>query len=229
MMHLDLEEAPRLFRKRWLWSAERPAFSWLRRGDHMGDPERPLAESVRDLVAKETGRFAKGPVSLLTQLRTLGHGFNPVSFYFVYEEDGKRLQAVVAEVNNTPWREQHCYVLPCEDGYADAWTFRLRKNFHVSPFMPMDVEYTWSFTRPGNDLGVTMTSSRKGGDFFSATLNLKRREITGSSLARVLLRFPLMTLRIIVAIHWQALRLWLKGAAFHVHPAKEASHAANTP
>jgi len=220
MMYLDLAELPDLFRGRWLWSARRPALAWFRREDHLGDAARPLEDCVRDLVEARCGTRPTGPVRLLTHLRYFGYCFNPVSFYYCYGRDGRAVEFVVAEVNNTPWGERHCYVLPADRGYRIGPTsnHRLAKEFHVSPFLPMDMEYRWRFVDPGHDLRVHMENHRDGCRVFDATLSLERREITAATLAWVLLRYPVATLAVILRIHWQALRLWLKGARFHPHP-----------
>ena len=107
MVYLDLDELPELFRDSWLWSAERPALAWFRRADHLGPPDAPLAQCVRDRVAAITGRRPAGPVRLLTHLRYAGFAMNPVSFYYCFDAGGERLEAVLAEVTNTPWRERH--------------------------------------------------------------------------------------------------------------------------
>ncbi len=96
---------------------------------------------------------------------------------------------------------------------------------HVSPFMEMDVDYDWRFKRPADRLTVHMENARGGVKIFDATLDLERKEVTGGSLAQVLVTYPLMTLQVILAIHWQALKLWLKGAPVHDHPAKAAATA----
>jgi hypothetical protein len=229
MMYLDLDEAPRVFSRRWFWSIGRRTLAWLKREDHLGDPATPLADAVRDLVAERTGRRPAGPVRLLTHLRYFGYCFNPVSFYYCYDASGERLETIVAEVNNTPWGEQHCYVLSDGDPVGDAGVrrFELAKAMHVSPFMPMDIDYDWRFSSPGDALSVHMQNLRAGAKLFDATLTLTRTEITGASLARVLVTYPLMTARVMVAIHWQALKLWLKRVPFLVHPDKEAPAAAN--
>ena len=222
MMYLDLSELPNLFRKRWLWSARRPALARFRREDHLGDPGVPLDEAVRDLVKEETGIRPLGPIRLLTQLSYFGYVFNPVSFYYCFNEDDTKLETIVAEVNNTPWGERHCYVLPqsMNRGPEKHPRYCPPKEMHVSPFMQMDVDYDWRFNTPGDLLSVHMENARHGKKIFDATLVLQRREITPASLAAVLIRFPLMTMKIIGAIHWQALKLWLKGAPVHDHPAK---------
>jgi hypothetical protein len=206
----------------------RRALAWLKREDHLGDPGQPLADAVRDLVAERTGRRPTGPIRLLTHLRYFGYCFNPVSFYYCFDPD-ERLQTIVAEVNNTPWGEQHCYVLDGGVNVGDAGMrrFELRKQMHVSPFMPMDIDYDWRFSAPLDALSVHMQNLQGTSKLFDATLALTRTEISGASLARVLLSYPLMTARVFLAIHWQALRLWLKRVPFLTHPAKEAPAAAN--
>ena len=231
MMYLDLAELPRVFQGRWLWSAQRPALARFRREDHLGDPDRPLDEAVRDLVQRETGRRPEGPIRLLTHLRYFGYVFNPASFYYCFDTDDDRLETIVAEVNNTPWGERHCYVLPQERNHGKGGHHRYfpSKEFHVSPFMEMDIDYDWRFNTPGKRLTVHMENARQGEKIFDATLSLERREIRGCSLAVVLTTFPLMTLRIIVAIHWQALKLWLKGVPVHDHPDKNNPAMEKTP
>jgi len=206
MAYLDLAEADTAFRRHWLWRT----VARFRREDHLGDPSVSLDQAVRDLVQRQTGRRPEGRIRLLTHLRYFGYCFNPVSFYYCF--DGDKVETIVAEVNNTPWGERHCYVL---DGKWDL-RFRTAKAMHVSPFMPMDVGYEWRFTVPGERLGVGMALERDGGKLFDATLALSREPISN----RVLLRLPFMTLKVIAAIHWEALKLWLKGVPVHTHPAK---------
>ncbi|HWA36973.1 MAG TPA: DUF1365 domain-containing protein [Burkholderiales bacterium] len=208
MAWLDLAELDQVFRGRWLWSAHRMAVARFRREDHLGDPALPLERAVRDLVETRTGRRPAGPIRLLTHLRYLGYVFNPVSFYYCFDAAGERVETVVAEVNNTPWGERHCYVVSTKD--------RSRKAMHVSPFLPMDLDYLWRFSPPGERLAVHMALEREGTRLFDATLSLRRTKL-GNGL---LLRFPLMTLQVIAAIHWEALRLWLKRVPVVTHPAK---------
>jgi DUF1365 family protein len=229
MMYLDLDEAPELFRRRWFWSVGRRTLAWLKREDHLGAPERPLSDTVRDLVAERTGRRPTGPIRLLTHLRYFGYCFNPVSFYYCFDEADERVETIVAEVNNTPWGEQHCYVLHGEEPLGEAGIVRYgaSKEMHVSPFMPMDIDYDWRFTTPRDALSVHMQNLRDDAKIFDATLALERTEITGASLARVLITYPWMTAKVMVAIHWQALKLWLKRVPFFIHPDKEAPATAN--
>ena len=229
MMYLDLDELPTLFRRFWLWSGQRRAPAWFRRADHVGDPGVPLEDTIRDLVQARTKRRPLGPIRLLTHMRYLGYCFNPVSFYYCFDEEDRHLECIVAEVNNTPWGERHCYVLDqtMDVGTGASKRYLVDKKMHVSPFMEMDIDYDWRFSAPTDTLSVHMINEQESRRIFDATLALERREISSRSLARVLCAYPFMTLKVIVAIHWQALRLWLKGIPFRAHPDKEAPAAAN--
>ncbi|MEP7242218.1 MAG: DUF1365 domain-containing protein [Gammaproteobacteria bacterium] len=222
MSYLDLAELPELFDRYLLWSARRAAPAWFRRADFHGDASRPLDEAVRELVAGRTGARPTGPIRLLTHLRYFGYSFNPVSFYYCFDGAGERVETIVAEITNTPWKERHAYVLPVSSSAASgaAWRFRFDKQFHVSPFMPMDMRYDWRFGAPGNGLHVHMENWRDGRTAFDATLNLKREEITRASLARALIHFPLVTTQVATLIHWQALKLWAKRTPLFTHPNK---------
>jgi DUF1365 family protein len=212
---LELDRLNEAFAGRLVWSHQRPALAWFRRADHLGDPRLPLADSVRHLL-REHGVECAGPICLLTQLRYFGFVMNPVSFYYCYATDCRTLQAVIAEVNNTPWGEQHCYVLPWgANSSAAAW---LEKQFHVSPFMPLDQQYRWRLRPPGEQLSLQIENFQQGGRQFQAMVRLRRRAWTTRELARVLWRHPLMTQRIFAGIYWQAFRLWLKGAQYYPHP-----------
>ena len=228
MLFLDLGELDRIFEGRWFWSIDRRNLAEFRRGDFLGDPSTPLEAAVRARVAETIGRVPEGPIRLLTHLRYFGHSFNPVSFYYCYEADGRSLDVVVAEITNTPWKQRHAYVLPVAEAeqHAAALTWRFEKRFHVSPFMAMQHDYAWRLLPPGETLCIHMDVLHRGpgsGRAFDATLTLQRKPIDASGLARVLWRYPLMTTRIVAAIHWQALRLWLRGNPVHDHPDKKAA------
>jgi len=223
MLYLDLDELPELFRGRWLWSVGRPNLVWFRRADYLGPAERPLKQAVLDRVEQELGRRPDGAVRMLTQLRTFGYVFNPVSFYYVHDAGGE-LDSVVAEITNTPWRERHAYVLDARAGRAgEIFRWRFGKDFHVSPFFDMDHVYEWCFNAPGEGLRVHMTNHRADQPVLHVGFECVRRTLTGRALAGALLRHPLLTLRVHAAIYWQAARLYWKRTPFFTHPRKRPS------
>jgi uncharacterized protein len=218
MLLLDLDELPGSLELHPLYSATRAAPVRFRREDYMGDPERPLAECARDLVEERAGHRPAGPVRLLTTLRTLGHNFNPVSFFYLFAADGRRVEAVIAQVTNTPWGETHPYVL-LRDGQHSVMRDTMDKVFHVSPFIGMDGRYDWRVTEPDGKLLVHIDEHAASGDrVFEATLSLERNELTRARLTRLLLRYPATSLRVVALIYWNALRLKLKGAPYFRHP-----------
>jgi uncharacterized protein len=230
MVWLDLAELDQVFRGRWLWGVERRTVASFRRADHMGNASEPLDRCVRELVAGETGRRPAGPIRLLTHLRYFGYCFNPVSFYYCYDAADREIVAVVAEVTNTPWGERHCYVLDSADARimsaarlvgsrgSQIRHWRGDKRMHVSPFMPMDLQYDWQLSEPAERLLVHMRCTRAAAPLFDATLSLQRRPLVAGAMAATLWRFPWMTARVITAIHWQALLLWLTGVRYIAHP-----------
>jgi uncharacterized protein len=222
MMYLDLAELPTLFDPFWCWSTRRSALARFHRGDYHGDAQLTLDAAVRSTVAKETGIAPTGPIRLLTHLRYFGHVFNPVSFYYCFDAAGERVETILAEITNTPWKERHAYVLPVATGKrtGQITRFEFGKTFHVSPFWPMDMRYDWRLSEPEARLQIHMENWREERRAFDATMSLERREVSSASLARALIGHPLMTATVVSGIYWQALRLWLKRTPFFTHPTK---------
>lgn len=219
-LYLDLTELEHVFAHRWLWAVERRNLAWFRRRDYLGDPDTPLDESVRRCAAQGLGRRPQGPIRLLTQIRTFGYCFNPVSFYYCFAPDGATLDCIVAEITNTPWKERHRYVLDAQTAarHGSSWGWTFDKAFHVSPFLPMQRQYAWRFQLPADALRVHMDVRGDDGKDFDATLVLERRPIDGPNLARCLWRYPFITLRVVIAIHWQAFLIWLARNPVYDHP-----------
>jgi DUF1365 family protein len=222
MAYFDLDELPKLLGGRLLrrW----PGIVRFRRRDYFGDRTRPLADEIRDLVKRRTGSAPAGPIRLLTNLRSFGHCFNPVSFYYCFDKD-ERLQAVVADVTNTPWGEKHAYVLPRE-GNPKVVTGESAKKMHVSPFMGMDQRYTWRAADPGPTASVHIDSHEHGKKVFDATLALPiRRPFNRRSMARVSARFPAATLRNITLIYGHAVVMKLRRVPWHRNPSRRGEAA----
>jgi len=218
-MYLNLDELPRLFDRYWFWSVGGFNLAQFRRKDHV--PGKPnLKETVLDDVEKSLGFRPKGPVTLLTNLRYFGYVINPVSFYYCFDDDNETLVAVVAEVHNTPWGELHTYVIDASPEYLSdsLHCFEHCKEFHVSPFMSLDMNYRWSLSGPKKWLRVHISNYENEQKMFTASMNLKRNEINSKTLAKTLISYPFMTLKVVFAIYYQALKLWLKKIPIYPHP-----------
>lgn len=208
MVLVDIDRIRELMQTSWLTSANRWNWAAWDDRDHLGDPSRSLRERLALDGAQRGITVPEGPVFLLTNLRYLGCGFNPVSFYYCFDT-GHRLRVVAAEVHNT-FGGTHVYWLPPA---ADGRTFRSSapKSLYVSPFMPVDVEYRFALTPPEDRLVAHVTAARDDDRLFDATLSLERRPWSAREIRRQLLRHPAMTMRVTAGIHWQALKLWWKG------------------
>ncbi len=218
-VYLDVDEIDAAFAGRWFWSAKRPAPMRFRRADYFGDPAQPLGDAVKDAVERATGARPTGAVRMLTGLRCFGYSFNPVTFYYCFDRDAEeRPVAVLAEITNTPWGERHHYVVARDERGRLRRTFD--KAFHVSPFQPMEHEYRWRFSPPGDRLAVHMENHGEDGKAFDATLVMTRQPWSTGALARAFVRHPWLSLKIIAGIYWHAARLWLRRAPFYAHPQK---------
>ena len=185
LAYLDLEELPRLLGGSLV--RRRPGLIRMRRRDLHGDGG-DVATAVRALVAARTGEPAPGgPVRVLAMPRTLGVGFNPVAFYYCFDAHDA-LDAVVAEVTNTPWGGRHAYVLRGSGARAPGGILRGTdaKALHVSPFQSMEHTYEWAVSAPGRTASVHIASHRAadGSTDFDATLKLERRPLERAALVR---------------------------------------------
>ncbi|CAA0109097.1 Uncharacterised protein [Halioglobus japonicus] len=217
MVYLCLDEVAELLDNQRFWSASGPALAEFRRSDFLGDPAIPLQDEVRRRIHEETGARQTGPIYLLANLRFFGYVMNPIACYYCFNDDETELEYVVAEVNNTPWDERYSYVLPGPG--AGRWLkTSFDKEFHVSPFNPMGMRYHWRSNTPSKRLVLHMENSVKGDRVFDATLSLTEQPMTTRSMHWLLIRYPFMTAKVVLAIYWQALRLYLKGVPVHPHP-----------
>ncbi|RIZ69783.1 MAG: DUF1365 domain-containing protein [Methylococcales bacterium] len=223
MTWLALDELDQVMALSQFWSLERFNLVSFYRNDYLGgNTGEDLSSSVINRIKEHNGDDFKGRICLLTHLRFLGFCFNPVSFYFCYPEGSESPRYILAEINNTPWNERYCYVLDVEEGASQKnhCTFDFKKAFHVSPFMPMEQQYHWQFSLQESNLTIHMQLQQDNDCCFDATLQLKAKAMTPAEMRNLPLRFPFLTLSVVIAIYWQALRLWLKGIPFYSHPEK---------
>ncbi|GMU44994.1 MAG: DUF1365 domain-containing protein [Xanthomonadales bacterium] len=221
-LYADLDELDEIVAGQRLWSIGRRNLAAFHRGDFHGDPAQPLKQAVLDSVEAATGARPDGAVRLLAHWRYYGYCFNPVSFYYCFDAAGA-LHSILAEITNTPWGERHAYALPLarashhgQGGRVHAWRFA--KDFHVSPFLPMDLRYDWRFEEPGEQLRVHMDVADAQGSIFDATLVMRRTPLAGAALTRFLLHYPAQTAQVALKIYWNALLIRLKRNPFHIHP-----------
>ncbi len=224
MVWLDLDELPSLFDGVPGFSLRRPAPARFRRQDYLAPHDQPLAEVARAEVVRQLGWAPLGRVCVLTQLRTFGAGFNPISLYYLHDRDseGGGLRAVLGEVTNTPWRERARYA--CRVDPERRWhAAQFDKRLHVSPFNAMDMTYRWRFDSPGERLAMHMEVWREQQCHLDASLRLAGVPATRGALLAALARQPLMNLKSQAAIHLEALKLWAKGVPIHDHPLRKES------
>jgi uncharacterized protein len=224
LAYVDLQELPSLLGGRLLWPG--PGALRFRRRDYLGDPATPLDVAVRDRVQELAGTRPDGSIRLLTQLRSFGLCFNPVSFYYCFDAGGEQLRNVLAEVTNTPWGERHSYLLGDREAGSAMLSGRFAKELHVSPFMGMDHVYQARASAPGPTLSVHIESLRGGTRAFDATLALERRELTRGQVRRMTAQYPFATVRVLALIYGHAVVLKLAGARIHPHPSPKQSPSA---
>ena len=221
MMFIDLSEAGQLFKTSWFWSFGKFNLACFLRKDYLGNAGQALEAAVRDKVEAETGQRPLGRICVLTNFRYFGYIANPITCYYCYDEAGK-LRYLVAEVTNTPWGQRHAYVISCDDeqGYMHD---SFQKGHHVSPFMPMQMSYSWRSNAPDKQLKILIYTYRDQHKYFYASLQLTRKELSNANLRKVLLAYPFMTGKVVLAIYWQALLLWLKKVPFFPNPKSKSA------
>ena len=269
MFSLDLDELPKLFSQGWLKQLNRLKMVTFRRQDYFYEPSNEQSQdhppiqtaghAIKSAVVRavtdyytvhQLGDIAISRVSLVTHLRYFGFIFNPVSFYYCFDEDGQVL-AILSEITNTPWGERHSYILPCTDTDIASsgavqhpvttkrvgdqkYQFEFDKAFHVSPFNPMDMQYRWVFSELAQSIVVHMDSLVRGSDqgyaatkHFDATVRMRRVPIEQAG--RLFVSMPAMTLQVVMGIYWQAFRLFVKRTPFYDHPDSDSDDKQSSP
>ncbi len=198
-----------------------------------------LDQAVRKAVYQALSFYPMGPIRLLTNLRYFGYCINPISCYYCFTSQGgsEQLQAILIEVTNTPWGQKTHYVLDLRK-HATKDKIDFQKAMHVSPFMGMDIDYQWSGKVPGAVLQYTLANiphdptasvAENKDKMFVAGVNFNRIQISAKSLNKIILRYPFMTLKVVLGIYWQALRLALKKIVFVPHPGPGIKVQKNDP
>jgi DUF1365 family protein len=212
---LDLDELDELSRTlRWFSHNRSNIFSFYD-ADHGDGTAMPLRAQIERQIAEAKVDLAGGRIRLLCMPRTLGYCFNPISIFFCYRADAT-LAAVVYQVHNT-FGERHSYVIRVEDQNA-ALHQRCRKLFYVSPFLEMNMRYDFRITGPDERIAVGICASSSLKPVLNAVLTGMRRSLTDRNLMFVFLKIPAITIKVIAAIHWEALRLWAKGIGLRQRP-----------
>ena len=213
-MLLDLDELPQLDRRMRLLAHNRAGLFSFHDSDHGPRDGSPLRPWIEARLADAGIELDGGPVRLLCFPRVLGYVFNPLTVWFCHGRDGV-LRAVLYEVSNTRG-ERHGYVVPIADAAA-AHTHRAEKAFYVSPFIGMDATYRFRLRGPGERLDMLIRQDVADGPQLVASLAARERPLNDRALARLFFSHPVLTQKVTGAIHWEALRLWLKGAKIHPH------------
>lgn len=242
MMYLCLRELDDVLSMSSLWSTKRFSIARFKREDFHGDPNTDLDVAVKRTIESETGFRPEGDVCVLANLRYFGFNMNPLCTYYCFDKSGEHVEAILAEVTNTPWHERRAYVLDCREvasNSSDAnnrkpkngvsnkensvsnnkaskkWqSVTFKKDFTVSPFNPLDMQYNWRSSTPLQRLNLHIETMQNKKKITDATLRLQREEINAKSLTRAVMSFPFMTFKVAIAIYWQALLLALKGVPF---------------
>jgi DUF1365 family protein len=257
MLLLDIDEIPGVL-NRTFWSTRRWRLCRFKQQDHLRrylSTANPNDSTLRERVVAALGDLGVhrpvGPIRLLTQLSYFGFSMNPVSFFYCYSPDGSTIEAIIAEVNNTPWGQQHLYLVDAVNSTPESVirSGNIKKDFHVSPFLSLDMDYRMVLTPPGQRLAVkienhllpTAAENCDGGDacqlpddpanqqaslpsrknkIIDVTMSLHRRPMTSRNLNWLLVKYPAISMQVFVGIYWQALILYLKKIPFVPHPDK---------
>lgn len=220
---IDLDEAETLSHSLRLFGYNRPAVFSFHDIDHGRQEKDGLRRWVEEEVKKAGISIKDMGISILCYPRIFGYVFNPLTVYFCRAENGV-LRAIVYEVCNT-FHERHAYVITVEPDANGAVRHECAKGMYVSPFVPMDCRYRFRIAPPDETVLVAIDEADRDGPLLFASFAGKRRPLTDRMLVKMLFTYPLMTLKIMGAIHWEALLLWFKGVPVHRHRKADSSPA----
>ncbi|RMA82453.1 hypothetical protein DFR27_0402 [Umboniibacter marinipuniceus] len=222
MLYLDLDELGQLANDIGVFSINRFNLIAFHRCDYLQDYHQDLKTDIIETVARDslgvgvTTEREITRVCLLTQPRYFGVSFNPLSLFYCYDVNNQ-LICVVGEVHNTPWNQRHRYVIPCLS--TKEWQYKHEKDFHVSPFNPMNLNYHWTLSHADQHLKVVIDARvrhQEEARHFVAAMRLSRTSV--NRMPSLLIRYPMSAVTTIIRIYSQALKLWLKKVPFYSHP-----------
>ena len=231
MVYFNTQKIDEIYKQSPFWSSnwwsparfKRSDFH-ITQGDDKSTPRLTLDLSVRETVKQKSGVELRGPIRALGNWRYWGYNMNPITTYYCFNEADTQLVALLIEVHNTPWNERMSYVITELDGKSKQ-QFSFSKAMHVSPFNPLDMTYQWQSTTPQKTLALHIENWKEQQLVTDATLTLHHNPISTHSLNSVLIQFPLMTVKVIAAIYWQACKLWFKRVpVFNHHLPKESNN-----
>ena len=226
MVYLDLQELDDVFKQSRWWSIDRFNVAQFKRSDFFDKhADGSLYDAVSSWLERENGSRPEGPIRMLANLRYFGFIINPITCYYCFDKTGKELQTIILEVTNTPWGEYCKYILNVTDSDKDVsmpqskkQVIKFSKKMHVSPFQPMDLEYYWVGRAPDKNLLIHIDVQQGQQSVFDATLTLKRQAMSKRTMNSILWRYPLMTMKVVVGIYWEALKLFVKRIPFYSLP-----------
>lgn len=216
---LDLDDLTEIQQQHRCFSVDRPNLISFKQSDYLDPDHVGLKQSVLDFASRFTDTLIDR-VMVLSQPRIFGLAFNPLSLFYLYHKD--QLVGLVAEVHNTPWNERHRYFVP-SDSNESIHHFEHDKDFHVSPFNPMELDYRWRFNEPSDVLSVSLDvreHQAPDAHYFCASFSLTREPI--AKMSSLLIRFPLAAVSTVIRIYYHAFKLWLKKVPFHDHPKSQS-------
>ena len=217
MLYLDLDELQGAFLGKLFWGYNKANLASFYRSDFYGDKRKTIKKSIQSLLVNKINLNHKGKIFLLTTIRCFGFAFNPVSFYYCFDESSN-IQAIVSHITNTPWNEKHAYVHDCRNKPSMSKKFEFDKDFHVSPFMPMNINYSWVFSPPKDFLFISMDSYNNDKLIFNATLKMTKRAWGNFTLNKILFLSLPMSIKSTTLIYFNAVILFIKRAKFYPHP-----------
>ncbi|MBT4738845.1 MAG: DUF1365 domain-containing protein [Rhodospirillaceae bacterium] len=212
---VDLDELPAMDKSMHGFAYNRFSLLSFYNRDHGPGTDEPLRVWIESILANANLSIEGGPIRLLCYPRMLGYSFNPLSNYFCYKPDGT-LVAVLHEVSNT-FGERHCYLF---DTSSDDGLVRhsVKKCFYVSPFIEMDMTYNFRIRPPADDISVAIQETDADGTLLFASFGGTRQPLSAWTMVKAFFAYPMMTLKVVGGIHWEAVKLWRKGVPLVARP-----------